>query len=473
MDTWLNAEVEPLAPPPGTFERIRRRARRRKAGRAMMSAAGIVIVIAAAVAAPRIGSTLLQSHNGPRRAVAAAPPPSPRRSPTRSGKESLNAKPPTQVQGNTSSLSPQGSGNPVPPNFQPTSVTFVSPSIGAVIGQAGKPGHCPIVASDCTSLAGTSDYGTTWYGVSAPVTGAPDGSHGVSQLRFLNIREGWAFGPELFVTHDGGARWKREQTDGMRVTDLETAGDRAFAIFANCTGTGPDYAAHCTSLSLYSSLAGTDKWQPVPVPAVGMQLPTTRAGQATSASLVLVGASGGTGYLLAPSGELLSGPLTGAGWNVANPNVGCRPGPAGANGQPAGALLAANAKRLVLVCTSATSAAGDTQAKSVFASADGGAHWSPAGSGLPNGIATSVAIQAQPNLVVLATDAGLYRSGDGGRTWSLAQRSPGGAAAGKPGFSYVGMTSPTNGVALPADAGLHEVFITTDRGISWAPRPVN
>jgi photosystem II stability/assembly factor-like uncharacterized protein len=309
--------------------------------------------------------------------------------------------------------------------------------------------------------------------VSAPHAGAPDGSHGVSQLRFLNIREGWAFGPELFVTHDGGARWKREQTDGMRVTDLETAGDRAFAIFANCTGTGPDYAAHCTSLSLYSSLAGTDKWQPVPVPAVGMQLPTTGPGQATSASLVLVGASGGTGYLLGPSGELLSGPLTGAGWNVANPNVGCRPGPAGANGQPAGALLAANAKRLVLVCTSATSAAGDTQAKSVFASADGGAHWSPAGSGLPNGIATSVAIQAQPNLVVLATDAGLYRSGDGGRTWSLAQRSPGGAAAGKPGFSYVGMTSPTNGVALPADAGLHEVFITTDRGISWAPRPVN
>jgi hypothetical protein len=25
LDAWLNAEVEPLAPPPGTFERIRRR----------------------------------------------------------------------------------------------------------------------------------------------------------------------------------------------------------------------------------------------------------------------------------------------------------------------------------------------------------------------------------------------------------------------------------------------------------------
>ena len=34
IDTWLSTEVEPLAPPPGTFGRIQRRARRRKAGRA-------------------------------------------------------------------------------------------------------------------------------------------------------------------------------------------------------------------------------------------------------------------------------------------------------------------------------------------------------------------------------------------------------------------------------------------------------
>jgi hypothetical protein len=361
----------------------------------------------------------------------------------------------------------------VPPNFQPTSVTFVSQSVGAVIGQAGTAGHCPVVANDCTSLAGTSDYGTNWYGVSAPVTGAPDGSSGVSQLRFLNARDGWAFGPALWVTRDGGGHWHKEQTYGMRVTDLETAGARAFAIFASCTGTGPNYGAHCTSFSLYSSPAQSDQWQYVPVPAASMQRPAAGTGPPGSASLVLVGASGGTGYLLAPSGELLSGPLTGAGWAVAGQQAPCRPGAPGADGQPAGALLAANANQLVLVCTSATSAASDTQAKSVFASTDGGARWSPAGAGLPNGIATSVAIQAQDNLVVLATDAGLYRSGDGGRTWRLAQRSPGGAAAGEPGFSYVGMTSRTNGVALPADARLGEVFRTTDGGVSWQPRPVS
>src|SRR5690242_11432036 len=78
VDAWLNAEVEPLTPPPGTFERIRHRARRRRAGRAVMSAAGVAIVIAAAVAVPRISATLLQSHNGQRPPVAVSRPSSPR-----------------------------------------------------------------------------------------------------------------------------------------------------------------------------------------------------------------------------------------------------------------------------------------------------------------------------------------------------------------------------------------------------------
>src|SRR5215813_3519678 len=179
VDAWLSAEVEPLAPRPGTFERIRHRARRRKAGKAVMSGAGIVIVVAAAVTVPRISSALFQSHNAPRQRLAAGTSSSPR--PTSSGhaNESLSARSPTafRTQGTSSLGIP---GNPVPRNFQPTSVTFVGPSTGAVIGQAGTPGHCgPQNPADCTSLAGTNDYGTTWYGVSAPVTGAPDGSHGV------------------------------------------------------------------------------------------------------------------------------------------------------------------------------------------------------------------------------------------------------------------------------------------------------
>src|SRR5258708_36650939 len=152
MDTWLNAEVEPLAPPPGTFEGVRRGAPRRKAGRAVVSAAGIVIVIAAAVAAPRIAPAILQSHKGLERSAAAGPSRSPRTPTPSRGIASPNATSPTQIPSGTSSLPLRGtSGFPVPRNFQPTSVTFVTQSTGAVIGQAGTPGHCP--TAHCTSLA--------------------------------------------------------------------------------------------------------------------------------------------------------------------------------------------------------------------------------------------------------------------------------------------------------------------------------
>ena len=473
IDAWLNAEVEPLAPPPGTFDRISHRAHGRKVRRATMSVAGAAIVIAAAAAAPGIASSL-QHHPGsgrPAQPVAeGTQSPTARPAVTESGTGGVNSQSSRPVPSPGASLAPAGSGAPVPRNFQPTSVTFIGQT-GAVIGQAGSPGHCSTIY--CTSLAGTSDYGRSWYGVSAPHTGPPDGAQGVGQLRFLTLTEGWAFGPQLWVTHDGGSSWTRERTYGMRVTDLETAGSRAFALFATCTGGGADYAAHCTSFSLYTSVAGTDRWQRVPGPAASLSL-QAGAGQAASASLVLTGGpAGGQGYLLAPSGELLSGPITGTAWAVASQGVPCRPGPPGPGGQPAGALLAADSGLLVLVCTSATDPASDSQVKLVTESSDGGAHWSKAAAVLAAGIATSVATQAQDHLVVLATDAGLYRSGDGGLTWQRTQASPAGAAAGETGFSYVGMTSRTNGVALPADPGLHEVFITTDGGVSWQAHAVS
>jgi BNR/Asp-box repeat len=471
IDDWLNGDVEPLTPPPGTFDRIQHRARRRKASRAVMSAAGIAVVIAAAVTVPQIVSTLQNHGSQPGRPVAAGTQPASVR-PTVSGKGagSPNSRSSSEVTPSGSALSATASVSPVPANFRPTSVTFIGPDIGAVIGQARSPGHC--ATAFCTSLAGTSDYGTTWYGVSAPLTGAPDGSSGVGQIRFLNLSDGWAFGPQLWATTDGGATWTQERTYGMRVTDLETVGDRAFALFASCTGSGAAYAADCTKFSLYTSRAGSGRWQPVPG-VVSDLVPSQAGAQGASASLVLTGGpTSGRGYLLAPSGELFSGPLTGAAWSLAGTQEQCLPGTPGPDGQPTGALLAADSAGLVLVCTSATDATTGSQTKSVIASQDNGTTWSAAQSAEVTGIASSVATQGS-SLVVLATSTGLYLSANGGGTWQLAQASPGGAAAGQGGFSYVGMTSTEDGVALPADAGLHEVFVTTDGGRTWQAHAVS
>jgi hypothetical protein len=456
IDDWLNAEVEPLTPRPGAFERISRRAHRRKVTRAAMSAAGVAVVIGAAVAAPGIVSALRGTTSRPAPPVAQGTPrPSARPTVTGQGTGGVSSQSSKPVPQPTRPASLQTPG-PVPKNFQPTSVTFIGPHTGAVIGQASTPGHC--ATRDCTSLAVTTDYGQTWGGVSAPRTGPPDGPSGVGQLRFLNQQDGWAFGPQLWVTHDGGARWKQVETGGKRVTDLETADGNAFALFATCTGGGAAFGAQCTSFSLYSSAAGSDTWQPVPGPTRG--LVPAAAGQPGSASLVI---GPGRGYLLAPSGQLFSGPLTGAPWTMVDPLGPCAPGPPGPGGQPAGALLAAaGPSQLAMVCAAGTSPAGDTQVKQAYVSSDGGASWTQRAQIPAAGIAASLA--AQGSLIVLATDAGIYRSADGGTTWQQAQAGPGGTP---PGFGYVGMTSPSNGVALPADPHLHEVLVTTDGGSTW------
>jgi hypothetical protein len=459
IDTWLDARVQPLPPPPGTFERIRRQARRKKTGRALMSAVGAAIVVAAAVAAPSIASSLRGQPAGPFRPTAQGTGASLHtpRSPTPSSQASSHVQPPA-------STLPDGYGAP-PDNFQPTSVTFVGPHTGAVIGQAGTPGHC--ATRYCTSLAGTRNYGATWFGVNAPLAGAPEGSTGVGQIRFLDVDNGWAFGPALWVTHDGGAHWRQENTFGLRVTDLEAAGNRAFALLATCAGTGSDYAADCTGVSLYSSLASSnsDQWTQVPGPTANLLAAT---GQPASASLVL---AGGNGYLLAPSGELLSGPLTGAAWTVASPAVPCALGAPGPAGQPTSALLAADSTGLALLCT-ATTPGVDAQLKTVYESSDGGSQWSLTSRPPATGVAESLAAGPGGQLV-LATDAGIYRCAPGGISWALAQANPASAASGETGFTYVGMTSTLSGVALPADPSLNEVFTTSDGGLTWQPRLVS
>src|SRR5690348_17885436 len=60
------------------------------------------------------------------------------------------------------------------------------------------------------------------------------------------FRSGWAYGPQLYATHTSGRTWAQVGTGGLRVTALETVGDRVFAVWASCTGDGPAYAVNCT-----------------------------------------------------------------------------------------------------------------------------------------------------------------------------------------------------------------------------------
>ena len=370
----------------------------------------------------------------------------------------------------TATPSPTGaSAHPVPPNFQPSSVTFVSQQTGWVIGQAGTPGQCanadPYI---CTSIARTDNAGQSWQGGPAPDTTGPSGPIGVSGIRFLNDTDGWAFGPELWATDDGGKQpWTHVNTGGQRVTDLEASGGRAYALFATCTTPGnvssPGFAADCTSYTLMTAAAGSNDWVAVGGATSGL----TNGGTATSAVLELTGTDG---YLLAPDGTLYSGPIGGT-WSRAG-TAPCQPGSTPqANGLPSAAALAlVDSTQLAIACdgTSATSP------PSVYTSDDSGALWTqqPAAAwsdiGDLSGIGVTKSLAAAPNgTLTLATTTGIYVLASGDERWKASDAT--GSRAPQGGFSYVGMTTDDQGIALPADTSLHEIWMTFDGGQTWSP----
>jgi hypothetical protein len=460
IDTWLSERVTPLLPHPGAFEQIRKRARRRKMGHAALATAAAVIVVAGAVTVPR----LILNRPAGSSPVAVSGPTATVRSPSPGPSASGTGGPDTRT------ATPAPTPPPVPPNFAASSVTFVSTGTGWVIGQAGTPGHCgPPSAYICTSVAATNDGGATWHGVPAPVAGAPNGGAGVSQIRSLDGVSAWAFGPQLYATHNGGQSWARVPTHGMRVTGLETVNGIAFAVWARCAGTGADFAAGCTTFSLYWSPADRDDWSPVPG-VTGLQ---ASGGGPGSAQLAL---TGGRGYLLAPGGQLFSGPVTRpARWRTVTAPAGtpvalpCAPGAAETGGRPLQAMLAATGPGLALLC--AGQASGNHQAKTLYYSADGGRSWSQAGPAPALG--TAMSLSGTPGgPVLVATSAGIdYSTNAPGTPTALAWSTARGATA-PGGYSYVGMTTSQQGVAVPANVNLDGVWFTYDGGAHWQESPV-
>src|SRR5438445_3962045 len=138
VDSWLSERIEPLSPPPGTFELIKRRARRRKYRKLALTATAAAVIVAAAVTVPQVVNLPVLSP-GPQSSVAAGQSSA---TPTGGGHaQSSSSAHPT-------SPSPSAPA-PVPANFRPSSVTFVGTHTGWVIGPASTPGHC--ATPYCTS----------------------------------------------------------------------------------------------------------------------------------------------------------------------------------------------------------------------------------------------------------------------------------------------------------------------------------
>ena len=311
------------------------------------------------------------------------------------------------------------------------------------------------------AVAGTSDYGQSWTKADAPPAGPPNGSSGVGQIRFLERANGWAYGPELYVTHDGGATWTKVGGLPGRVVDLATVGGSAFAVVASCSGTGADYAAGCAKFALYTSTYSSDIFQPVPgaagndqVQAGGLEL-TSQHGYLLAGGALFEGSpSGGAWHKVAISGGVLPPCLAGGTHHAAS-------GERGLIAPGAGGLL-------YVICQAAAPESAVASEPVLYRSVDAGQTWQLDGNVPSQGTATSVATAPGSGAIVVATSDCIDYSA-GGRAWRVAIS---GNRVPPLGFSYVGMTTQHEGVAVPSDTMLDELFFTTDGGLTWHARPI-
>ncbi len=145
------------------------------------------------------------------------------------------------------------------------SLSAISDSDFWVLGRA----PCATVLGCASEILHTTNGGRSFQRIPAPVTvyltgAGAAGPPTVSELRFANALDGWAFGNgPAYVTHDGGEHWY-ELNPGWTFMQIESgANGYVYASVETCptpnTGTGCVY-------SLKRSQADADNWANLAVP---------------------------------------------------------------------------------------------------------------------------------------------------------------------------------------------------------------
>lgn len=330
----------------------------------------------------------------------------------------------------------------VPPGFTPNSVTFVSLETGWALGGA------PCGGGTCLALLRTTDAGRHWSAVGSPPTSysassGPD--HGVSEVRFADPNNGWVFGPELWSTHDGGAHWSMSTL--MGVWTLEAADRRVHAVAFGTDG----------NFTIESSATSRDAWTPTGSLQLG-------AGPVPSADLVL---ERNTGWVVENDRTVVDGArLVSGQWTRWNP-------PCATTGGSA-AIGASTTLSLVAVCEEGIwgpSGYPGPPATRAYFSSNGGATWYHGGT-LPGVASDSGGVVASPSPgvavteVVTATRGELLETFNSGVSWRVVASTSGGMFMA---FSYVGFTSPSQGVAIETGEQPAVMLMTFDGGRNWSP----
>lgn len=310
-------------------------------------------------------------------------------------------------------------------------------------------GSAPCSVGTCPAIVETSDGGASWHTVPAPgpayaQNGPPTGGQ-VTKLRFATAMDGWAFGPGLYATTDGGRDWKPIDLGGS-VNSLEPGLGKVYAAVdpAPSPTCNPAAPTSCSGAQLWTSPVGTIAW--------------TRDAAAPSLSDLLA-VHGANVYLQAGSGGSIGqGVLisrdAGATF-TANPSVGfglaCRLSPV--SDQVVWGFCITGMQGQGLIST------------------DAGKTFTPVNIGpqRPNssqlvGASALVAVAAFPGIVA----GPIERTTDGGRTFAAVQQPP--SQSGE--WVLLGFTNPEDGYAFWTDTSSSgsensSLWHTTDAGAHW------
>lgn len=281
-------------------------------------------------------------------------------------------------------------------------------------------------------------------------------SSAVSRIRFVNILDGYVYGPNLFTTHDGGATWKQATLAGAPnsygVSSIETNGSYTYLVAGN-----PNTAVPAPDV-LYRSPASTDNFtlQTQPTFSTGWAV---RIAANPYGAIVAAGDQKGDFYFQA------NGTNT---WTHLNPN--CK------NGVPTNPLVAlaspANGSsdpQLVFACGG--NVAAGSQQKTIVRSTNL-TSFANAPTNPPLGGNLSAIASPDGNTIAVAASSGatyLYVTTNGGASWNTVISTP--AYGGAP-IHDLGFTNDTQGFAVEGNAtkaGLasSSFIMTYNGGVSW------
>jgi photosystem II stability/assembly factor-like uncharacterized protein len=355
---------------------------------------------------------------------------------------------PTAAQTNRQLAKVLASGATVP---NPPSTVRPWSVLGEVDFLDARFGWAPVARScgeqACISVYMTDDGGDTWAARTVDPMRFDAGDRPFVRprpmVRLASREIGWLVDEQgrLFVTNDGSATWRTEPTVGA-VIELQAHGQDVWRLEKVCRQQRQD----CHVTLMISSDYGRS-WAEAHPPEIGT----------TGASLVWP--SRQVGYILSDRGDttidnrgpdsILARTTDGGGsWTTLRPpcsgynNGGDYEGP-GSGGWD---LAASAPQDLWLVCQD-TAASGSMQPKRLFRSSDGGVTWSP-DLGTPNSGAGGYTVAASPKRACRgASQTSITCTRDGGRSW------------------FVPIA---NGAESPYAAGLVGVYQFADDRHGWA-----